>query len=423
MVSIKAFAMKNKVEVKFLDRSGRALPRRRFLAGAGAAAVSLTVLKPGLFAATSANAKINIGLIGCGGRGTWILKHFKDHGGYNLAAVADYFQDRVDNAGGKYEVPAGMRFTGLNGHKKLLEQKLDAVVIITPPYFHPEQVADAVAAGKHIYLAKPLAVDVPGCQSIAQSAAQAGRQKLVCLADFQTRAHPAYQQAVEMVRQGKIGQLISAEAAYQTGPVGKAVDDARRADPANPELRLRAWVTDRVLSGDIITEQNIHALDMASWVLDAEPLKAYGAGGKKRPFVGDCWDHFSCVFYYPSDLLLTFSSKQHGRYWDDIMCRVYGTNGALDLHYAGDVSVRCDDKFNPPRPGDLYASGTVHNIARFHESILKADYTNPTMAPSVRSNLVTILGRTAAYKKGEVTWAEMMKTAEKFEFSTKGLKA
>lgn len=414
-------------KLKMKDESNTSQPaqlnRRNFLATAGAATLTFNIIAPNLVRGAAANAKINLGLIGCGGRGTWILRYFQEHGGYNLMGAFDYFQDRVSNAAGKYNVAADQRFSGLNGYKKLLEQNVDAVAIISPPYFHPEQVANAIDAGKHVYLAKPLAVDVPGCQSIAASGKQATAKKLACLVDFQTRAHPSYQQAVKMVHEGKIGQIISAEAAYQTGPVGKGVDDARRADPANPELRLRAWVTDRVLSGDIITEQNIHALDMASWVMNTEPIKAYGAGGKKRPFVGDCWDHFSCVFYYPNDILLTFSSKQHGRFWDDIMCRVYGTNGAADLHYAGDVVVNCDDKYNGGRPGNLYADGAVRNIATFHEQVTKGEFSNPTVAPSVLSNLVTILGRTAAYQNTEVTWAEMLKANEKFEFDTKGLKS
>jgi hypothetical protein len=65
----------------------------------------------------------------------------------------------------------------------------------------------------------------------------------------------------------------------------------------------------------------------------------------------------------------------------------------------------------------------VANIAEFHANILKGDCSNPTVAPSVRSNLTTILGRTAAYRGGEATWDEIMKAKEKLEFDTTGLKA
>jgi len=132
------------------------------MASAGASAASLAVLNPSLSAAEG-TSKINLGLIGCGGRGTWIANLFLKHGGYNLVAIADYFPDKANVAGEKLGVPAAKRFTGLSGYRRVLDEKLDAVAIISPPYFHPEQAAAAVDSGKHVYLAKPIAVDVPCC--------------------------------------------------------------------------------------------------------------------------------------------------------------------------------------------------------------------------------------------------------------------
>ena len=217
------------------------------------------------------------------------------------------------------------------------------MVIESPPYFHPEQAAAAVEAGKHVYLAKPVAVDVPGCLSIEASGRKATAQKLCFLVDFQARTLPIFQDAVQQIHQGELGQIVSVEAAYQTGPVGTEVDKARRADPKSVELRLRAWPTDRVLSGDIITEQNIHALDMACGLLDAAPVRAYGAGGKTRDFVGDCWDHFSVIFDFPNKVLATFNSVQVGFGFDDIVCRVYGTKGTVDLHYFSKSVIKCKE--------------------------------------------------------------------------------
>jgi predicted dehydrogenase len=305
----------------------------------------------------------------------------------------------------------------------MLEQKLDAVAIESPPYFHPEQAAAAIDAGKHVYLAKPIAVDVPGCRLVEESGKKATAKKLCFLADFQTRAHPAYQEAVKRVHNGDIGRLVNGEATYQCSLMFKTMDAEYQKNAANPEARLRAWAVDRVLSGDVITEQNIHALDVASWILGAAPLRAYGTGGRAREFYGNCWDHFAVIFYYPKDFLLSFCSKQVGAGWDDICCRVYGTQGTIDTHYFGEVSVVCDEPFKGGRMANLYTDGTVNNIAAFYNSITKGDYSNPTVAPSVRSNLTTILGRMAAYQKAEVTWEQMLKANEKFTFDTKGLKA
>jgi myo-inositol 2-dehydrogenase / D-chiro-inositol 1-dehydrogenase len=347
---------------------------------------------------------------------------FQKHGGYKLAAVADYFPDRAEQAGGELGVARERRFTGLSGYKRLLEQKLDAVVIQSPPCFHPEHAAAAVEAGKHVYLAKPVAVDVPGCQSIAASGTRATARQLCFLVDFQMPTLPLFQEAAEKIKKGELGAIVSAEAAYQTGFVGESVDRERRAAPANSELRLRAWVTDRLLSGDIIVEQNIHAIDMACRLLDAAPLRAYGTGGKKRDFIGDCWDHFSVTFEFPGNIITTFSSKQNGFGFEDIMCRVYGINGTADMHYFDRSLIKTREYGNSVTPPNLYTSGAEANIAAFHAAIAKGDFTNHTVAPGVRSNLTAILGRTAAYRGSTITWEEMVRTNESFATNLNGLK-
>ncbi len=400
-----------------------ALNRRQFIAGTGASVLAFTVLQPDLLRGAETNSKIDIGLIGCGGRGKWIADLFQKNGGYNLVAVADYFQDRVDELGEKFKVPAASRYTGLASSRRLLAQKLDAVVIESPPYFHPEQAAAAVGAGKHVYVAKPIAVDVPGCLTIGDSGKQATAKKLCFLVDFQTRANKLYQQAVKAVHDGELGKLVSAEANYQCGETWQSMDQQLRKDPKNPEVRLRAWGVDRVLSGDVITEQNIHALDVACWMLDAAPVRAYGTGGCKREYVGNCWDHFAVIYYFPNDLVLSFNSHQSGYGYDDIMCRVYGLRGTADTHYFGNVMVKAKEFHLDGSVGSLYGDGVVTNIATFYDSIAKGECSNPTVAPSVRSNLTTILGRMAAYENGVVTWDEMMRRKEKFTADLKGLKA
>jgi predicted dehydrogenase len=399
------------------------ITRRSFIAGTGASVLAFTVLKPGLVRGAEANSKIDIGLIGCGNRGKWVASLFQNNGGFNVVAVADYFPDHADEAGTKFNVPAANRYTGLSAYRKLLAQKLDAVLIESPPYFHPEQAAAAVEAGKHVYLAKPIAVDVPGCQTVAESGQKATAKKLCFQVDFQTRANKLYQDAVKAVHDGEIGKLVSVEANYQAGEAWASMDQLLRKDPKNPEARLRAWGVDRLLSGDVITEQNIHALDVACWMLDAEPLRACGTGGRKRESAGDCWDHFAVIYHFPNDLVVSFNSHQSGYGYDDIMCRVYGLKGTADTHYFGNVTVKATEVHTDGKVGNLYSDGVVTNIATFRENITKGECANPTVPASVRSNLTTILGRMAAYKNGAITWDEMMRTKEKFLPDLKGLKA
>jgi len=399
--------------------------RRRFMAGAGAAALSFTIARPELVRGAAANSKVNLGLIGCGGRGTWIAELFQQHGGYNVVAVSDYFQDRIDNAGEKLGVPVANRFPGLFGYKKLLE-KVDAVAIESPPYFHPEQAAASVEAGCHTYVAKPIAVDVPGCHSIGESGKRAARNKRCFLIDFQTRADPFYIEALKRLHNGDLGEIVFGEAIYHaTCPFGRMYDTWRD-DPKNPENRLRAWGLDRVISGDIITEQNIHTLDVMNWIMDEEPVSAVGVGGRTVRPVGTCNDHFALLFEYPNKVGITFSSRQiegHGTQPEGIRNRMFGSKGVLETEYGGQVIIRGENFYRGGKSPGIYKDGAVANIATFHKSILEGNYENPTVEPSVRSNLITILGRTAAYTGEKVMWAGLVKSTEKLEANLKGLKS
>jgi len=407
-------------------KNAEQLSRRGFMAGAGAAALSFVVARPDVVRG-AAGSKINLGLIGCGGRGTWIADLFKQHGGYNLAAVADYFQDRADSAGEKLGVPSANRFSGLSGYKKLLE-KVDAVAIISPPYFHPEQAAAAVDAGLHVYLAKPIAVDAPGCRSIGESGKRASKNKRCFLVDFQTRADEFYVEALKRVRDGALGDFVFGESIYHADCPFQRMYDTWRSGPDNPENRLRAWGLDRVLSGDIITEQNIHTLDVMSWIMDAEPVSAVGTCGRTIRPVGTCNDHFALLFEYPNKIAITFSSKQfdgRGTQPDGIRNRMFGSKGVLETEYGGQVLIRGEGEqfYRGGKSPGIYKDGAVANIKTFHESIVAGKFDNPTVEPSVRSNLVTILGRTAAYTGRVVTWKEIAESTEKLDANLKGVKA
>ncbi len=391
--------------------------RRNFLAGAGAtAAMAFTIASPQIAKTYAANEKISLGLIGCGGRGSWIANIFKDDGNYQIVSAADYFQDRVDGVGNAHNVPAANRYTGLSCYKKMMEQKdVDAVAIISPPYFHPEQAAAAVEAGKHVYLAKPIAVDVPGSKSVEASSAKATTKKLAFLVDFQTRVDQYYVEAIKRVHAGALGALAFGESSYHSGRLGA------QAKPGTKEARLRNWVFDKVLSGDIITEQNIHTLDVMSWIMNSEPVSAVGTGGRKvRTDVGDCWDHFALTYEYANNVGITFSSRQfkgHGTQPGGIRNRMFGSKGTLETKYGGLTRIlgTRENYYKGGSSPKIYLNGAVINIADFHKNVTEGDYSNATVAPSVRSNLVTILGRMAAYQGRKITWAELMRTNTKLE--------
>lgn len=395
------------------------IPRRAFLAG-GTALTTLgaaTLLNPKSVSGAPANSKINLGLIGCGGRGKWIAKFFAESGLYNFVACADYFEDRAKAAGEAFGIEPNRRYSGLSGYKRLLDSPLDAVVIETPPYFHPQHASDAVDAGKHVFLAKPVAVDVPGCLTIADAGKRATAKKRVFLVDFQTRASEHYREALRMVRHGDIGKLVMVEAHYPWRGGGRGLP------PASPEERLRAWYFVLALGGDFIVEQSIHSLDVATWIIDADPIRAIGAGGHKLRPPGSIYDHFTVIYTFPGDLLMSFACIQCiPEAKDEIRARAFGSEGVIDTDYYSGVTVR-GKEFYKGTEANLYTTGAQTNIREFHQFITTGKCDNPTVAPSVRSNLTAILGREAGYRRGEVTWADMMREAKKLEPDLRGVRA
>ncbi|MHC4997346.1 MAG: Gfo/Idh/MocA family protein, partial [Planctomycetota bacterium] len=195
----------------------------------------------------------------------------------------------------------------------------------------------------------------------------------------------------------------------------------------DPAGRLRNWVFDKALSGDIITEQNVHTLDVMSWIMGRPPLSATGACSRKvRTDIGDCNDSFSLVYRYPKNVAITFSSRQfnaHGSEPSGIRNRVFGSAGTLETKYGGQVLLRGDNFYRGGLTSAIYKEGAVNNIAAFRQSIETGDFANVTAAPSVRSTLVSILGRTAAYNGRQVTWDQLLKKNEGITTDLSGLRA
>ena len=181
-----------------------------------------------------------------------------------------------------------------------------------------------------------------------------------------------------------LGKFAFGESTYHAGDPFIRMYDAWKSDPDNAEVRLRSWGLDKVLSGDIITEQNIHTLDVMSWIMDQEPLHADGTGGRTVRPVGTCWDHFVVNFQYPDNVGIAFSSRQfdgHGTQPEGIRNRMFGTEGVLETEYGGQVIVRGKYFYRGGKSPEIYQDGAVANIATFHKDILAGNVANPTVEP------------------------------------------
>src|SRR5690606_18930919 len=122
------------------------------------------------------------------------------------------------------------KFTGLDAYQKVIDSGVDVVILSTPPGFRPQHFEAAVAAGKHIFCEKPVAVDATGVRKVLAAAEKAKAQGLSVVSGFCWRRSRSRVEAFQRVLDGEIGDVVSYYATYYTGPV-KAMPPAASRQP------------------------------------------------------------------------------------------------------------------------------------------------------------------------------------------------
>jgi len=396
--------------------------RRHFLGGGVAAAVLHPLAGRGQDS-PAGKPKIKIGLIGAGGRGGWIAGLFRDHGGYEFHAVADYFPAVAEREGGALGVDKARCFSGLSGFRKVIESGVDAVIIETPPYFMPEQAAAAVAAGLHVYMAKPVAVDVPGCLAIEAAAAEATRKKRVFLVDYQMPTDPLNIEVVRRIHDPEFGPLLQVQSIGISG----GFSDPPLGETLESRLQHLVWVNDVALGCDYIGNFDIHAIDAALWVIGERPISAVGSSriGRSNPH-GDSRDVCSVVYRYANGVVHNhYGQGLKNQAPSTLRVIAHGERGHAQVDYMKEAYLYGAGKlrFKGGPVENLYKNGAVSNIATFHQQVTAGMFVNDTVKRSVDGCLTCILGREAAARGAELTMEQLLKENRRLEPDLKGLKA
>ena len=224
--------------------SSESVGRRTFLSVTAAATAAMFV-KPALVRGTNANSAIRVGLLGCGGRGTEDAENLVDTGGAQVVALADLFQDQLDAARAHFDqvqqakgyaaLDPRQLFVGPHAFEQIAASRdVDAIVVATPPFFHPQHLDAVVTGGKHVYLEKPVAVDVPGAKRVIDIGRRA-QGKLSLDVGFQIRDCPPFVELVNRIHTGAIGNIVCGEAYYLTGYIDRPAWP--NASPAERRLR------------------------------------------------------------------------------------------------------------------------------------------------------------------------------------------
>ncbi len=404
------------------------------------------ILAPRLVRGTAANSAVRLGLLGCGGRGTGVAAGFMQSAGARVTALGDMFPDQLERAKGRLDAAAAKLghapidgsnlFRGPEAYKQLFASgAIDAVYIATPVWFHPQHLEAAVDAGKHVYVEKPVAVDVPGVRRALAAAARA-KGKVSVTVGLQLRHATPYVELIRRVHGNALGEIVCGLVHYYASA---GVERSDVPFTAGPQGRLRNWVLDRALSGDIIVEQNVHVIDFANWLLRALPVRVSGARGRKgRIDPGNCSSHYNLIYEYPGGLQVNFASTQFIKGAWDVRMRFFGAAGNSEAAYDTPVRITGGHAWEFPGLGqqgqitDAKVASTgvfkgalddadAQKQRAFIASIASRNYLNEVQY-AADSTLSAIMGRTAAATGRSVTWEETLRSSETIDPKLDGIK-
>ncbi|EON77443.1 myo-inositol 2-dehydrogenase [Lunatimonas lonarensis] len=410
--------------------------RRSFIKGA-AALSAITVLSPAAAFGTKANTAIRVGIIGCGNRGTSVITAMSKHTPIHIVGMADLFGDKLQTAKPKLDalntakglspVSASHVYQGSKAYLRLLEMKeLDAVIIASPAYTHPEFVEAAIAANKHFYCEKPAAMDVAGCRRI--TAAGKGITNLSAVFGFQIRYATPYVELMKRIHEGAIGDVVNAQLYY----FSSGLPIIQSPDMSHDEVRIRNQFFFRDLSGGILLDQGVHMLDVCNWALGTTPISAIGMGGYNGGNgFGDAFKNYQVIYRYPKDITVSFHSTQFGSTFGDVCARFIGSKGIAVATYSGGVYINGENTWDSgilrestsQASREAQAAGvftsSLHDsnekkVSSFINSIVSGNHLNELDA-AVDSTLTAILGRQAATGQRSVTWNEMLFSNESLD--------
>jgi predicted dehydrogenase len=277
---------------------------------------------------------------------------------------------------------------------------VDIVLLTTSPGFRPLHIAEAVAAGKHIFCEKPVCVDAPGYRVCMEAHAQAQRQGTAIVTGTMYRRQPSYMEAVQRIHDGAIGRITGGLAYYCS--TGIWFRD-RLEGMTDMQYQLYNWYHHVWLSGDQIVEQAVHNIDAINWIMGGPPVRAFGSGGAMtRPTGSEIYDHIDVDYHYAHGAIISFKCRQIPGSQPKVINTIVGTDGVAQVNPGGSrIDTHAGEKTFELRHGGN--NPYVREHADLIESI-RAGKPIVELKETAESSLTAVMGRMAAYSCQDVTW-------------------
>jgi predicted dehydrogenase len=321
------------------------------MAGAATAVAAAQKLRgaPAIQKVRAAEDVVNYAVIGTGGRGTYLLRHFNGLDGGRCVAVCDIvdeaLQGAIDTSKDKPE--------GYKDYREVLARKdIDAVVITVPLYLHFMVTRDALLAGKHVLCEKSLVFKPEEVHALRALCGE--RPKQILQVGLQRRYSRFYQTAKQMVEKGMIGEVTHVRAQWHR-------NGCWTMKPYPERQRERNWRLFREFSGGMTAELASHQIDVATWMFGMEPEFVVGVGGLDFLHDGrDVYDNIQLIYSYPKGRKLIYSSIStnnhlslfHGER-NEFGEVIMGTEGTIHITVGSDKEPTLGMWFYAPRPEEL----------------------------------------------------------------------
>ncbi len=389
------------------------MPTRRdfVIASAATAATAAATSAIPLRAFVAGSDEIRVGVVGVGGRGKGACVNCLSHSeGVRLVAIGDLTNEIASNAreqlqqtevGAQVQVADDALFGGLDAYKKVINHPdVDLVILTTSPGFRPMHLAEAVRAGKHVFMEKPVCVDPAGYRSVVESGEIAKQKGLAIVAGTMFRRQESYMEAIRLIHEGAIGTPVGGSARYCANGIWYR---ARKEGMTDLEYQLMNWYHFVWLSGDQVVEQAVHNIDAVVWAMGGPPRSAFGSGGQfTRPKDSEVYDSLSVDFSWGDGIELSFKCRQIPGAKSTISNTIVGTKGIAFVNPGGsrvathDGKVLLEITHKGPYP---YALEHSHLI----ESIRSGTLINEARQVA-ESSLTAVMARMAAYTGQQVDW-------------------
>ena len=378
--------------------------RRSFLITSGLTALAATRV-------WGANDTIRIGVIGAGRRMKGLLDAADKVGPYQIVAVSDVYTPNRDVI---RERSNGLATPHLD-YREVLEKDIDAVIIASPDHWHVRMAVDALAAGKDVYLEKPVTHTIEEGVTLTR-AVRSSKRILQC--GMQQRSWMHFRDAVELIQGGSLGRVAQVRTYwwqnYQRNWSMKPLDAqaldwklwlGSAPEQAFSDEKFNHWRWYWNFGGGAMTDLFTHWIDVVHWAMKSEqPSQALMLGDKYIFEQWDCPDTVQAAFRYPGfdvvyEGMMNSSIDDGGLEFRGTEATLKIDRGGFSVHREGAQSGQ-----NPVLTERSFRDGTISHMENFFECIKTRKEPNAPVETGVAAARAGHIGNLAYHRGGQIAW-------------------